>query len=423
VLAAVAVLAGTASGRGQTGGGHMRPRPIGINPSPAGPLGQVGFPCQSKSFGTHCYGPAQIRAAYQIDSLLNHGTNGRGETILIIDAFQNPTMVSDLKSFDDYFGLAAPPSFTTVAPFGLTPFDPNNPTQVAWSGEIALDVEWAHVVAPSANIVLALSPSDSDADVVATQGWVISHNAGDVVSMSYGDGEGCMPPDVMSSQHAMFAKAAARGITLVAASGDWGAAQYTCDGNSFVKGVWSPASDPYVTAVGGTQLTADLQTGKYGSEVAWNEKDTGASGGGFSAIYPAPRYQSGQGARAIPDVAYSSAYDGGVLVAWGSSGFPPDPVWNIYWVFYGTSAGSPQWAGLAALTDQLSGGRVGALNPALYSLNHGRGDFHDITRGDNSWSGIKGYKAADGWDPVTGWGSPIADHLVHALVQFYAGHD
>ena len=407
--------------------GHMQPGTN--NPGsavPAGRPGPGGFPCQSQSFSHHCYGPAQIRAAYQIQPLLDQGTTGAGETIVIVDAFQNPTMGSDLQSFDNYFGLPAPPRFRTVAPFGLTPFDPNNSDQVAWSGEIALDVEWAHAVAPGANIVLALSPSNADADMVATEAWAIDSGAGDVISMSYGDLEACMSADVQARQHQLFAKATSRGITLVAATGDWGPSWFTCDGKSLVKGIGTPASDPYVTAVGGTQLTADLVTGQYKNEVSWDEADAGAGGGGYSTLYPAPDYQrqlpGAQGARAIPDVAYDAAFDGGVLVAWGSSGFPPDPVWNIYWIFFGTSSGAPQWSGLTVLADQLRGSRIGQLNPALYSIGSAypnyAADFHDITKGNNNWAGISGYGASAGWDPVTGLGSPIANGLIPDLARF-----
>jgi subtilase family serine protease len=387
--------------------------------TPAGKPGPGGgFPCQSPNYKHICYGPSQIRNAYNVSALLDAGVNGRGRTIAIIDAYQNPTMASDLASFDSYFGLAPPPSFKTVAPFGLTPFDPNAANQVSWSGEIALDVEWAHVIAPNANIVLLLAPSDNDADVVATQDYAISHNVADVISMSYGDAESCIPAAVAADQHSAFADAARRGITLVTASGDWGAAQYSCDGSTFIKVVFSPANEPGVTSVGGTQLKADLVTGQYSNETAWNEGvGTGASGGGYSALYSAPAYQAqlGAGGRAVPDVAYSSAYDGGVLVAWGSSGSPPDPVWNIYWIFSGTSAGTPQWAALTAEADQLRGSRLGNIDTALYSAPSG--DYHDTTQGNNDWPPIHGYKARNGWDPVTGLGTPLADRIVLDLAR------
>jgi len=214
------------------------------------------FHCQTPSDPINCYGPAQIRNAYSIQPLIDNGSDGSGRTITIIDAFQNPTMASDLASFDSRFGLPAPPSFQTIAPFGLAPFDPTDPNQVGWSGEIALDVEWAHAVAPGAKIVLALSPSDADPNLVATEGYVINHGIADVVSMSYTEAEQCMDPRLQQQEHAEFNKANARGVTLFAGSGDQGAAQYTCDLSSFIKAVSTPASDPDVTGVGGTSRPA-----------------------------------------------------------------------------------------------------------------------------------------------------------------------
>jgi subtilase family serine protease len=145
----------------------------------------------------------------------------------------------------------------------LTPFDHKNSTEIAWSGEIALDVEWAHAIAPGAKIVLALSPSDADADIVATERYVINHNIGDVISMSYGEAEQCMDPELQQAQHLAFDDANAHGVSLFSGAGDQGAAQYACKGSGFVKAVSIPASDPDVTAVGGTQLTADINTGAY----------------------------------------------------------------------------------------------------------------------------------------------------------------
>jgi subtilase family serine protease len=372
--------------------------------------------CHKPSAQFHCYLPAQIRNAYGIEPLLDHGADGAGTTIAIVDAFQNPTMAQDLARFDAVSGLPAPPSFRILAPHGLTQFDPNDPNQVGWSAEIALDVEWAHAIAPAANIVLVLAPGSSDADTAQAEEYVISHRLADVLSMSYIDTEQCEPTNVRSQEHAAFHRATREGMTLVAGSGDWGAAQFTCDGNSFIKAVGVPASDPLVTAVGGTTLHANLKTGRYQDEVVWNEgTDNGAGGGGFSALYRRPSYQAAIEApgsmRGVPDVAYNASAFWGVYVAWGSSGQPGPPDWS----FSGTSCGPPQWSGIVSIADQLAGHELGNINPTLYQVNSEDNAFHDITIGDNTFGQITGYQAADGWDPASGLGSPIAVNLIPRL--------
>jgi subtilase family serine protease len=410
------------------GAGHMHPAANHTHFQPAVLDKSSGFQCQRPSAQFHCYGPAQIRNAYTIQPLINAGRNGSGEVITIIDAFQNPTMASDLRSFDSTFHLPAPPRFDTIAPFGLTPFDPNNSNQVGWAGEIALDVEWAHAVAPGAKIVLALSPSDADSDIVATEGYVIKHKIGNVISMSIGEAEQCMDPTLQQEQHAAFDAANDNGVTLFAASGDEGVAQFNSSvsggppctaGGAFIKAASTPASDPDVTGVGGTQLKADLKSGAYHSESVWNDPaNSGVGGGGFSGIYARPSFQNGvEGVgsmRGVPDVAYSAAYDGGVLVAFGSSGSSTE-----YWNFYGTSVGTPQWAAIAAIADQGAEHPLGNINSRLYQLGMGEREsaavFHDIVVGNNSFPPFTGYRARPGWDAASGWGSPIAARLVDAL--------
>ncbi len=387
------------------------------------------FPCQTTNPAT-CFGPKQIQAAYEIAPVLAKGITGKGHTIVIIDAYQSPTIRHDLHTFDTLFGLPDPPSLTIVAPDGLPPFNPFDSTQVGWAAEISLDVEWAHAIAPDAAITLVLAKSNQDIDVLNATRYAIDHNLGDIISQSFGEGESCVDPQLLKQEHELFAKAVAQGITLFAASGDQGAAQYTCDGNSYFLSVSSPASDPLVTAVGGTLLAANGTTGSYQSEAAWDEPQyQAASGGGFSTAYPRPDYQNGVtqigGYRGLPDVAFNAGIDSGVLVVWSSSGEGEDLVFR----FGGTSAGSPQWAGIAALAAQMAGHRLGNLNPALYAI--GRSNlytqaFHDITSGDNTFVGqdvqgnavaIQGYSAGPGWDAVTGLGTPRVAKLLPLLIQ------
>jgi len=230
------------------------------------------FGCQNRpmdgSHGPRCYQAAQIQNAYNITPLLNRGINGAGSTIVIVDAFGSPTIASDLQTFDAVMGLPNP-SFTQITPAGSPPpFDINDPNQFSWAVETTLDVEWAHVTAPDANIVLAVAPSNNDSDILNTTKYVVDHNVGEVISQSFGEAEACMDPTLLSEQHAVFADAVSKGITLFASSGDSGASQPSCDGTGALFAASTPASDPNVTAVGGTTLTADPSTGAYQSETA-----------------------------------------------------------------------------------------------------------------------------------------------------------
>jgi subtilase family serine protease len=377
------------------------------------------FSCQLTTPAT-CYGPAQIRAAYGVNKLINAGLTGKGETITIIDAFQSPTIASDLASFDSLYGLPAP-NFNIIAPDGLTPFDQSSADETDWAGEISLDVEYSHAIAPAATIDLVLAKSDNDADIESAQKYVVDHNLGDVISQSFGEAEQCMDPTIMAATHKLFARAIAQGQTVFASSADDGAALPTCDGTSFFKAVSTPASDPDVTGVGGTILDADGVTGAYHSEQVWNEPDFQAgTGGGFSSVYPAPAYQRALHlpSRGVPDISYNAAIEGGVLTVWSTSGQGA----NLVFQFGGTSAGSPQWSGLIALTDQLRHHRAGFINNALYALSLNKtvynALFHDVTVGDNTFHGpvtITGYSATKGWDPATGLGTPKANLLVPSL--------
>jgi subtilase family serine protease len=412
--------------------------------SPAGAKApNATFGCQTRpmdgSQGPRCYQPAQIQNAYNITPLLNRGINGAGRTIVIVDAYGSPTIASDLQTFDAAMGLPNP-SFTQITPAGSPPpFDINDPNQFGWSVETTLDVEWAHVTAPGANIVLAVAPSNNDSDILNTTTYVVDHNVGDVISQSFGEAEACMDPTLLSEQHAVFAKAVRKGITLFASSGDSGASQPSCDPNSTAAlfAASTPASDPNVTGVGGTTLTADPSTGAYQSETAWTEPfgcnppavaptDVNCSGGGFSSVYARPGYQSAlqkNRARGVPDVAYNAGLAGGVLIYSATinvfEGLPANAA--AFFIVGGTSAGSPQWAGLAADADQLGRHRMGNIDPALYSIAQAKKQYakalHDITTGNNDVAEIDGgFNAGPRWDPVTGLGTPNAAELLPLLV-------
>jgi subtilase family serine protease len=186
-------------------------------------------------------------------------------------------------------GLGGPPdpslgTFTQVAPDGLTPFVAGDPNVTGWAEEISLDVLWAHAIAPGANIELVLAKSNADADILSVTKYAVDNHLGDVISQSFGENESCMDPILLGQQHQVFADATVNHITIFASSGDDGAAQLTCDGSSLVQAVSTPASDPLVTAVGGTELHAARYClaafppcsstpppGTYQGEIAWNE--------------------------------------------------------------------------------------------------------------------------------------------------------
>ncbi len=379
------------------------------------------FSCQEPGAALNCYTPQELATAYDIPGKLT----GAGQTIVIIDAFGDPTLTQDLGVEDSTFGLPAA-DLNVIYPDGQPTFDPTNADEVNWTGEISLDVESAHAIAPAAKIDLVISKSDQDADILGALKYVVAHRLGSVLSQSFGEAESCEATSIQKADHVLFAAAALEGISVFASSGDDGAAQPTCDGTSYLKSASLPASDPLVTAVGATSLTAAQPDGTYESETAWNDQ-YGASGGGYSAIYSRPFYQDGfnhTSQRGEPDVAYSGDVNNGLLIAWSQAN--PANVGQIY-LFGGTSAGSPQWAAITALADQADHARLGFLNPGLYTLArtslYGK-VFHDITTGNNSVAlsdssgnevDITGYPATKGWDPVTGLGTPDVAQLIKYL--------
>jgi subtilase family serine protease len=395
------------------------------------------FGCESRPFdlskGPWCYRPDPIRKAYGIKALIDKGFTGKGRTIVIIDAFGSPTVGDDLKLFNATFGLPDAPSFKQITMPGTPPFDPNNADMVSWTGEIALDTQWSHAVAPGANIILVAAKSDFDEDLIDALNYALDHHLGDVVSMSFGESESFLGNpdglDIIAAWESAFAKARKQHVTLFASAGDWGATNpMDAEGNVLpFQNISFPASSTQVTSVGGTNLffgtgaNAD-PNGSYLGEQVWND-GFGATGGGMSSLMDEPFTQLaavGKSVnktlhkhRGIPDVAYNGGVAGGVLTVWGVGG-------GIF-IFGGTSAGAPQWSGIIADLDQARGGRpMGFINDRLYllgGLGVLRGLFHDVTVGDNSFGGVDGYAATPGYDLATGWGTPNFGLLGSALAE------
>ena len=254
-------------------------------------------------------------------------------------------------------------------------------------------------------------------------------------------GEHCDTPAEIDRLNRALEVAAARNLTVIAASGDVGAVGEPCQvikgltGGAFppVKEANLPAADPLVLATGGTSLTASHTTGTWISESAWGlpfgspGTQFQASGGGFSRRFAAPGYQKGvpgiAASRGVPDVSADASPHRGMALVITDDG-------NQYTIRNsgGTSASAPVWAGLIALADQSAGRQLGFVDPAIYRIALSAAyhkAFHDIATGNNTptFPGhtITGYTAAPGWDPVTGWGSPNAQALIPLLVR-YSNH-
>lgn len=383
------------------------------------------FPCLASNT---CYTPQEEAAAYDVP----HGLTGAGQSIVIVDAYGYPTLSADLAWEDKEFGLPSP-DLHVAYPEGqpTSPFDPNNPVDVGWSGEIALDVESAHALAPGAKIYLILAKSDSDTDMENAVHYAVTQHLGSAMSLSWGEAESCESLQVASNENLYFREAEANGTSVFAAAGDLGAAMPTCAGTSDFKSVGLPASDPLVTGVGGTSLNATQPTGAYHSEKTWNNS-SGASGGGYSTLFTRQSFQDQPGAnhwRGVPDVSYSADPYKGLIVYWSGGVVAQE---GSYIIVGGTSAGSPQWAAIVALADQAYRNKLGDMNNRLYAIAHRSASvyasaFHDIIGGNNTITAatlngvvttpvtVTGYSAVKGWDPVTGLGTPNVAHLFNYL--------
>jgi subtilase family serine protease len=397
---------------------------------------------------TTCYTPQQIQVAYNLTPLLDRGIDGRGETVVLPELAEpalNEPLVSnmrqDMTAFDHLFHL----------PAARMRVDTKLAGRVAhpWYafGEEVLDVEMVHVFAPRATLVIdlvkntalnhvkpAVAAAIAALRLAESQGGIVSESAVGQVG-----GENCDTRAEAASLHRALQGAAAHQVTVVAASGDIGVVAEPCTlarsvfgGAPFtpVKTVNLPSSDPLVLGAGGTTLNASHQTGRWLSETAWGLPYGGvgttfqASGGGFSQVFAKPGYQDGIPAigawRGVPDVSADANGHTGMAIAIAGPG-GHTYIRNSG----GTSASAPIWAGLIALADQFAHRHLGFVNPALYRLAaspEGRRAFHDITQGNNTAKfpphTFTGYRAAPGWDPVTGLGSPDAQWLIPLLARF-----
>jgi subtilase family serine protease len=390
------------------------------------------------SAGVACYAPAQYQRAYDMVPLYNAGLTGRGSTIVIVDAFGSPTIQHDLGVFDHAFGLAAPPKFDILQPAGKVPAYDSSTDRQGWAGETTLDVEWAHAMAPGANIVLVETPvTETEGvqgfpEIVKAENYVLDHGIGDVISQSFGATEQTFPSkQSLLDLRSAFVNAQAKRVPVLGSSGDAGATDSQTNGVDLYPyrvNSW-PSSDPLVTSIGGTQLHLDSRGDRTAVDNVWNDEaklgSPIAGGGGQSIIFGRPPFQNSVqnvvgSHRGTPDISLSAAVDGGALT-YGSYGGEPAG-WSIVG---GTSEASPLFSGIVAIATQAAGHRLGTLNPRLYAIGSGGQGIPDITRGNNTVSfkqngktvTVQGFAAGKGYDLSSGLGTVDGLGLVASLAQ------
>jgi subtilase family serine protease len=377
---------------------------------------------------TNCQTPRSLRLAYGVESLMQRGYTGQGQTVVDIVSFGSPTLQQDMDTFDQQFGLP-PITIQVLSPIGTVPFDPNNKDMQGWAGETELDVQIIHAVAPGAKIVVLTSPvSETEGTIglpqfLQLEQYALSHHLGAIFSQSWGASEVTLRDSAGQKEiqqwDAFYKQATTQqGITFFGSSGDNGATDYTdlqATKLSTSPTTSFPTDEPWVTSTGGTSLRRSQGSTSF-SESAWN-----GSGGGFSSFFSTPSFQQSlplavlqelQHRRGVPDVSADADPNTGLAIYVGG--------WQLGG---GTSAAAPLWSAITAIANQMAGHSLGFLNPALYKLaassTYAR-DFRDITSGNNSTpvgsTLVHGYNAVPGWDPITGLGSPNAQNLIPDLI-------
>lgn len=348
------------------------------------------------------YTPSELRGAYDVNPLITSNINGTGQTVALfeLDGF----VASNVSTYVSYYGLGSPAPTTVLV-------DGYSGAAGAGQVEVELDIEVVNAIAPKANTKVYEGPN-TDQGVIDTYQKIATDNIAKVISVSWGQCEQQSTTATMNSMHTIFQQYATQGQSIFVASGDSGA--YDCSTMPSTLAVDSPANDPYVTGVGGTNLA--LSSGGYGSESVWsNSTNSTGGGGGLSTIYAKPSWQVGPGTtnsysngkRQVPDV---------------SADADPASGYSIYsqakWtVVGGTSAAAPLWAGIAALNNHYAStvakGNLGQANPTLYNVFNSTQTypaFHDVTSGSNLY-----YPATTGYDMASGIGTPDAYNLIRDI--------
>ena len=348
------------------------------------------------------YTPVQLKAAYDINPLATAGYTGGNQHVGLfeLDVFNQ----NNINAYDTNYSLGSPaPSLVAVD---------GGSTAAGGEIEVELDIEVIQAIAPAANITVWEGPN-SDQGVIDTYNSMVMSDTTSTNSTSWGLCEALSSLSVMTSEDNIFQQAAAQGQSFFAASGDKGA--FDCGGHPLRLGVDNPADDPYMTGTGGTTLNLNSDN-TYSSESAWS-----GSGGGLSAVFAKPSWQTGPGVqnqysngkRQVPDVATDADPTTGISIYTTYNGQ------TGWFEVGGTSAAAPSWAAFAALYNEdasaNSRSRLGFANPVLYTLASGSQTFpafHDVTTGNNQY-----YSATSGWDYPTGWGTYDAYNLARDLIN------
>jgi subtilase family serine protease len=408
-----------------------------------------------KNFKIACYTARQIQRAFNLNALYATGITGKGETIVIVDSYGSPTVARDLAVFDKASHLPAPPKLTVIQPAGKVARYKANGNREGWAGETDLDVEYAHAIAPGASILLVETPTSENEGstgfpaIVKAEKYVVSHHLGGVISQSFSATEQSFAsPSRLLRLRGAYTDAARKGVTVLAASGDSGAADVEYNASTyFLHPVTSwPDSDPLVTGIGGAQLHLDAAGQDVTTPTVWNDTYskptlkyiTGSSetsplagGGGKSVIFRRPSYQNGvEGvvgtSRGVPDISMSGACNGGADMYQSFAGQPAG-----WYPTCGTSEATPEFAGIVALTDQKAGHSLGLINPYLYAMSEARAPgLVDIVSGTNTvsfrqggkWHTVAGFSAVSGYDLASGVGTVNAKLFVPELACLAKKH-
>ena len=375
--------------------------------------------------------------SYHVDNLWKQGVDGCGTAVAVLEGWDDPNMQADLNALDAQIGLpdttvetvypdgplpaACPPGMVALGSFGSCD---------AWQGELELDVESVHLMAPYAKIVISATPSDSEVvgdpssevampEIVKGMEYLSENQIANVMSISDGSSETDYSRGAaeIHAQDVGELTAAAAGIPISNATGDCGAGQNLTTATRQCGAVSSgPASatwadSPWVTAVGGStaQRTAPCPPCTNPSTGEDTFVVNPIEGAGLSEMYPRPSYQNsiaritGSSMRSLPDITMNSAD--------------------------GTSEAAPLFAGILALATQMKGSNLGPINDALY-MRMARSPSHsgliDVTSGNNTFNrggiNVPGYTAAPGYDVVSGWGTVDASKFVPALADATRGN-
>ncbi len=352
------------------------------------------------------YVPDQLATAYDISPFYSAGFSGTGQVVALYELTDYAN--SDISTFQNCF-----PYLTNSIPITRVVVDGGPTAQNTAGGisEVELDMQIILGLVPNLGgmLVYEAPNTGNDANYLDNFQKIASDNLAQVVSDSWGDCELNTDADLYNGEFAILQQMAAQGISVFAASGDNGVLDCSRDlANASARAVDDPASQPFVTGVGGTNLQVTV-TNTYSSETVWNNF-SGASGGGISTLWQKPAWQVGTGVnnnakRQVPDVAADGDPNTGYVTY----------IQGVWTTFGGTSGGAPLWAAQTLLTNQylLANGKpkLGYANPVLYQVFNTPAasllypPYHDVTVGTNGQGSDPGYSATVGYDLATGIGT------------------